>query len=85
MRYFQVGVDYNYTEMKSDDKLLNDLIGKAVELGLGEKDIKHAKDFLEYNEYFLCFDQIVTQMYEFDILIDNFFYNSVQSMAKSGN
>jgi len=73
----------NYKEMKSDKKLLNDLIEKAAELGLSEQDIKHAKDFLEYNEYFLCFDQIVTQMYEYDILIDSSFYDLVQSIAKN--
>jgi len=35
--------------MKSDNKLLSDLIERAAELGLNEKDIKYAKDFLEYN------------------------------------
>ena len=92
-RYFQMGVDYfaefclnfinNYKEMKSDKKLLNDLIKKAAELGLGEQDIKHAKDFLEYNEYFLCFDQIVTQVYEYDILINSSFYGLVESIGKN--
>ena len=67
--------------MKSDNKLLNDLIERAAELGLREEDIKEAKDFLEYNEYFLCFDQIVTQMYEYDILIDSSFYDLVESIA----
>jgi len=69
--------------MKPDKKTLNHLIEKAAELGLSEQDIKHAKEFLEYDEYFLCFDQIVTQMYEYDVLIDHSFYDSVESIAKN--
>ena len=67
--------------MKSDNKLLSDLIERAAELGLNETE--HAKDFLEYYEYFLCFDQIVTQIYEYDILIDSSFYDLVESIAKN--
>ena len=83
MEIFALDFINNYREMKSDKKLLNNLIEKAAELGLSEQDIKHAKEFLEYNEDFLCFDQIVTQMYEYDILIDGSFYALVESIAKN--
>lgn len=65
-------------------KILNaslKLIEVAGVLGLDEIDLKNAREFLTYNEFGLCFDTIVTQMYEYDIEIDKEFY---QLIAKIG-
>ena len=50
-------------------------------LGLGETDIKNANEFFEYNELGLCFDTIITQMYENDIEIDRDFYGLICKIA----
>ncbi|OFX44946.1 MAG: hypothetical protein A2W95_08215 [Bacteroidetes bacterium GWA2_40_14] len=54
--------------------LLSVLIERAKQFGLPTSDIRNANDFIDNQEYGLCFDIIVTQMYEYDIEIDNDFY-----------
>jgi hypothetical protein len=54
-------------------------------LGLGEYDIKNANEFFEYNEFGLCFDTIITQMYENDIEIDIVFYGVICKIASEMN
>lgn len=49
-------------------------IKSAETFGLNNIDIKHAEDFLYYNEWELCFSQITEQLYENDIKIDYDFY-----------
>ncbi len=65
--------------------LLNALL-KLIEiariLGLDNRDLKYAEDFLMYNEFGLCFDTIITQMYEYDIEIDNEFYESIKKIGE---
>ena len=55
--------------------MLVDALLKIMEvariLGLSENDLKSAKDYLVHNELGLCFDTIITQLYEYDIEIDN--------------
>nr|WP_121273823.1 MafI family immunity protein [Pedobacter schmidteae] len=69
-------------------KLINALL-KLIEvarvLGLDEYDLNNAKDFLTHNEFGLCFDTIITQMYEYDIEIDNDVYNSIAKIGEGMN
>ena len=48
-------------------KALLEYLGLTKNLGLPEADYNSALEFLEYNEYGLCFDNVVTQMYEYEI------------------
>jgi hypothetical protein len=68
--------------MNSVIATLKTLIDEAEHLGLPEVDLKHAIEFLEHHEYGLCFDQLVTQLYEFEILISEGFYRHVDEAAK---
>ena len=51
-------------------KQLQSLLDAAELSGLSDQDIIIAKEFLEYNEAGLCFDHIITQLYEYDIEIN---------------
>ena len=61
-------------------KILTNALLKLVEiasvLGLDENSLRNSKDFLAHNEFGLCFDSIITQMYECDIEIDNDSYKT---------
>ena len=57
--------------------LLSQILEKAIVLGLDEYDSSNAKDFLANHEFELCLDTIVTQVYEYEIKIDNKFYDLV--------
>jgi hypothetical protein len=61
--------------------LLLALIESAKMLGLKNQDLTNAREFLEHHEFGLCFDTIITQMYEFDIEINNEFYMIVSKVA----
>ena len=64
---------------------LSQMIQCAKVLGLPVKDVKNAQEFLEHHEFSLCFDTIVTQMYEYDIEINNQFYSMVSEIANKIN
>jgi hypothetical protein len=70
-------------------KILIDTLLKLIEiarvLGLDEYDLKNARDFLTHNEFGLCFDTIITQMYEYEIEIDNDFYELIAKVAERMN
>lgn len=70
-------------------KTLIDALLKLIEiarvLGLGEYDLNNATDLLTHNEFGLCFDSIITQMYEYDIKIDNGFYESIAKIGARMN
>ncbi|RNA61785.1 hypothetical protein D1631_07490 [Chryseobacterium nematophagum] len=68
--------------MKTLTNNLLRLIEIASILGLNDNDVKNAKDYLMHNEFGLCYDTIITQIYEYDIEIDNEFY---QLIIKIGN
>lgn len=68
--------------MNTKDKLKG-LITDATEFGLPDTDVKNAAEFLEYNEWGLCFEIIVTQLYEFDIHIDESFYQKAVAIGES--
>lgn len=67
--------------MKTLVNVLLRLIEIARILGLDDRDLKNAEDFLMHNEFGLCFDTIITQMYEYDIEIDNEFYESISKIG----
>lgn len=58
------------------------LLDHAKTLGLQVEDSKNSKEFLDHGEFGLCFDTVITQLYEYDIEIDNEFYELV---ARIGN
>ena len=70
---------------KSIDNLLIDLSEAAKLFGLREVDFSTAIEFIEHREYGLCFDTVVTQIYEYDIQISAPFYRSVSEIAKELN
>ncbi|MDP9076263.1 MAG: MafI family immunity protein [Bacteroidota bacterium] len=55
-------------------QLLN-TIAKA--LGLGENDWHNVEEFIKYKEYGLGFDTLITQLYEYDIEINNETYELI--------
>ena len=61
------------------------LIDRAIEFGLPNIDIVFATEFLEYNEYGLCLDQIASQLYEYNITIDDECYNIVRQLSNLMN
>lgn len=61
------------------------LIEKAESLGLNNRDLDIAKNYLIYNEFGLCFDTVITQMYENNIEIDSEFYEQVCKIGKQMN
>ena len=67
--------------MNKSKTILNALIDGAKLLGLRQADIKNANGLLEYGEYYLCFDTVITQLYEYDIKIDEQFYLLVTKSA----
>nr|WP_256484398.1 MafI family immunity protein [Mucilaginibacter flavidus] len=50
-------------------------------MGLPATDVATAQEYLEYNEYRLCLDHIVTQLHECETPIDNEFYHEVEKVA----
>jgi L-serine deaminase len=63
-------------------KLLKELILSAQTLGLTPEDLMIAQEFLDNHEYGLCFDTIATQLYEYDIEIDEDFYSLIMSISR---
>ncbi len=68
--------------MKKLIKNLNSLIEGAVVLGLTEIDIKNAKEFLENREYGLCLDTLATQLYEYEMKINEQYYSLILECAR---
>jgi len=56
------------------ERMLSQIIELANSFGLSLYDVANAKMFLENHEFELSFDTIMTQLYEYDIKIDNEFY-----------
>lgn len=63
-------------------KLILALLDTAKALGLYEVDLNNAKNLLDNREYGLAFDTIITQLYEYEIEIDQEFYNLIEVIAK---
>jgi len=71
--------------MKKINTQLLSLIKFARLHGLNEHDLKIAQEFLDYNEFGLCFETIVSQMLEQNIATDQAFYDLVSSIGKTMN
>lgn len=71
--------------MKTLFNTLLRLIEIARILGLDNRDLKNVQDFLMHNEFGLCFDTIITQMYEYNVEIDNEFYESISKIGERMN
>ena len=69
--------------MKNIVKNLIKFIDHAKSFGLLNRDLENAEDFLENNEFGLCFDTIVTQLYEFDVEINEEFCLIADQIGKS--
>lgn len=63
-------------------KKLAALIKEAKILGLPQRDLDSANDFLINHEYGLCYETVVTQLYEYDTAIDNKLYSLISKIAK---
>ncbi|CAH0191046.1 hypothetical protein SRABI27_01505 [Pedobacter sp. Bi27] len=63
-------------------KKLAALIEEVKILGLPQRDLDNANDFLINHEYGLCYDTVITQLYEYDIEIDNKIYSLISKIAK---
>lgn len=61
---------------------LSALINLAGQLGLSERYITVATEFIEHQEFALSFDQVVTQIYEDDVEINTLFYSMVTDIAR---
>jgi hypothetical protein len=62
---------------------LEQLIESAKLLGLPDEDVKNAQEFLRYNELALCFDTITSQLYEYDIEINNELYILISKIGET--
>ena len=67
---------------KQVEQKLNYLINLARVLGLSEPDLNNATEALSYNEYEVCFDTLITQMYEYNVKINRNFYNLTHEICE---
>jgi hypothetical protein len=67
-------------ERKVKSRILT-LINLAGQLGLSEKDMAIAKEYLEHNELGLSFDHVITQIAEYNIEINKSLYLMVADIA----
>lgn len=71
--------------MNQLNKLVSSFIDIAESLGLSAVDIKNAKDLLEYREYGLAFDTVITQLYEYEVEISSEVYEYIKVIAEMMN
>jgi len=63
-------------------KQLSGFLFQAKSIGLPDIDYESANELLKHGEYGLCFDTIVTQLYENDVKTGHDFYADCISLAK---
>jgi len=68
--------------MSKLNKILYLFIEQAKECGLHEADYINAREFVNYNEQGLAFDTVITQLYEYNIAIDQNFYGRAITIAE---
>lgn len=63
-------------------KNIEELIMMSKSFGLGEKHINmnNIDDFLKEGEYYLAFDTLITQIYEYEIKITSNFYQLCEKL-----
>ena len=69
--------------MSEKKKMVLVLIDAAELFGLDELDSKNAEQLLENREYGLAFDNVVTQLYEYETEIDEEMYALIRQVAQS--
>lgn len=62
--------------------LILKLIEKSRLLDARPEDIKIAREYLREGEYGLAWDQLVSQIYEYQINIDQYYYDLVEEIAQ---
>jgi len=63
--------------MNKLNNALTRLIEISMALGLNDTDLNNSREYLIHNEYGLCFDTLITQLYEYDIEISIEFYELI--------
>lgn len=63
------------------DQVLS-LLGIAEILGLNQRNLDNAAWYIDYQEYELCFDILITQMHEYNIEIDKDVYSLISDIAE---
>jgi len=63
-------------------KMIASLIEKAKTLGAREEDLHNSSELLEHDEFGLSLDTLTSQMYEYDVPIDEEYYKKVLAIAK---
>jgi hypothetical protein len=64
------------------EHLISLQIDKAIVLGARPEDIEIAREYLREGKYGLAWDQLVSQIYEYQINIDQDYYNPVEEIAQ---
>lgn len=62
-------------------RILNELIERTRAFALPEADREAATEFLEQGEYELCLDQLITQLYEYELPIDQPYWELTEKAA----
>lgn len=63
-------------------RLLKNIITRAEEFNLPAEDIANSRQYLDNNEFGLCLDTIVTQLFEHDIKVDHELYQMAKQAAE---
>lgn len=63
--------------------LVKQLLVEAARLGLPARDTVIAQEYLDYAEWGLAFEHIVTQLFEYAIPLTANFYEQVEACAES--
>jgi len=72
---------FNLFNRKSLKDQVLSLLSIAKILGLNQRDINKAAEYIAYREYELCFNILITQMHEYNIEIDNDLYLLISDIA----
>ncbi len=64
------------------EQKLNYLVNQSRILGLPNSDLENASTMLREGEFEVCFDIIAEQMYEYDIKINQDFYDFAMEICK---
>ncbi|RYU87939.1 MafI family immunity protein [Mucilaginibacter terrigena] len=68
---------------KSLSSLLKEIIIQAEQVGLPQKDLQIATEYIEYNEFGVALEHVIDQLFEFDIKINQVMYDSIALSAQA--
>lgn len=63
-------------------KEINELLAKAINYGIGNEGINEIKEYIEFNEFGLAFEQILYELHENSIYISYEYYSEIEKVAK---